>query len=99
MRNITPKPSAADLENERLAEQAGLAEYLFEIRGQDALIKIYNETVAADKKALDYNQAQYDTGIGDHISVVEARNTLQSAQAALTNLGIYGPSMSTRLRS
>jgi len=27
--------SAADLENERLSEQASLAEYFFEIRGQD----------------------------------------------------------------
>ena len=80
--------SAADLENERLVEQADLAEYFFEIRGQDALINIYTATVAADQKSLDYNQAQYDTGIGDQISVVEARNTLQSAQAALTNLGI-----------
>jgi NodT family efflux transporter outer membrane factor (OMF) lipoprotein len=80
--------SAADLENERLVEQADLAEYFFEIRGQDALIGIYTQTVAADQKSLDYNQAQYDTGIGDQISVVEARTTLQSAQAALTNLGI-----------
>ena len=32
--------SAADLENERLVEQADLAEYFFEIRGQDALIKL-----------------------------------------------------------
>ena len=29
--------SAADLENERLTEQASLAEYFFEIRGQDQL--------------------------------------------------------------
>ena len=80
--------SAADLENERLVEQADLAEYFFEIRGQDALIQIYTQTVAADQKSLDLTQAQYDTGVGDQISVVEARTTLQSAQASLTNLGI-----------
>jgi hypothetical protein len=40
--------SAADLENERLTEQASLAEFFFEIRGQDTLQKILNETVAAD---------------------------------------------------
>ena len=32
--------SAADLENEKLAEQADLAEFYFEIRGQDALIDL-----------------------------------------------------------
>ena len=36
----TAQMSAADLENERLTEQASLAEYFFEIRGQDALQKI-----------------------------------------------------------
>ena len=61
----TAQVSAADLENERLFEQADLAEFFFEIRGQDALIQIYTQTVAADQKALDYNQAQYDTGVGD----------------------------------
>ena len=80
--------SAADLENERLVEQADLAEYFFEIRGQDALIGIYTQTVAADQKALDYNQAQYDTGVGDQLSLVEARATLQAAQSSLTNLSI-----------
>ncbi len=90
MRNAqyTAQASAADLENERLIEQADLAEYFFEIRGQDALIEIYTQTVAADQKSLDLTQAQYDTGVGDQISVVEARTTLQSAQVRLTNLGI-----------
>jgi len=84
----TAQASAADLELERLTEQADLAEYFFEIRGQDALIQIYTQTVAADQKSYDLVKAQYDTGIGDQISVVEALNTLQSAQAELTNLGI-----------
>jgi NodT family efflux transporter outer membrane factor (OMF) lipoprotein len=84
----TAQASAADLENEKLLEQASLAQYFFEIRGQDALIQIYTQTVAADQKALEYTQAQYDTGVGDQISVVEARATLQQAQSSLTNLGI-----------
>jgi NodT family efflux transporter outer membrane factor (OMF) lipoprotein len=80
--------SAADLENERLTEQAALAEYFFEIRGQDALQKILDETVEADKKALEVVRAAYDTGVGDEISVVEAQTTLESAQSAAINLGI-----------
>jgi len=80
--------SAADLENEKLTEQASLAEYYFEIRGQDMLQQILNQTVAADQKSLAYNQAQYDTGIGDYISVIEAKTTLDAAQAAATNVGL-----------
>lgn len=80
--------SAADLENERLIEQADLANFYFEIRGQDALIQLFQQTVAQYKKSLDLTQAQYETGVGDQLSVVEARTTLQSAQASLTNLGI-----------
>jgi NodT family efflux transporter outer membrane factor (OMF) lipoprotein len=80
--------SGADLENEKLTEQASLAEYYFEIRGQDMLQQILNQTVVADQKSLDYNQAQYDTGIGDYISVAEAKTTLEAAQAAATNVAL-----------
>jgi NodT family efflux transporter outer membrane factor (OMF) lipoprotein len=79
---------AADLENERLTEQASLAEYFFEIRGQDQLQKIFNDTVDADQKALDLTRGLYETGIGNQISVVEAETTLQSAQAGATDVGI-----------
>jgi len=80
--------SAADLENERLTEQASLAEYFFEIRGQDQLRQIYNDTVEADRKALELTRALYETGIDDQISVVEAETTLQSVEAGATNVGI-----------
>jgi len=84
----TAQLTAADLENERLTEQASLAEYFFEIRGQDALQKLLDDTVEADRKALELQQSRYDTGVGDQISVVEARTTLESAQSAALNLGI-----------
>ncbi len=80
--------SAADLENESLTEQASLAEYFFEIRGQDRLQEIYNETVAADQKTYDLTHSLYETGIDDQISVVEAETALRSAQAGATNVGI-----------
>jgi NodT family efflux transporter outer membrane factor (OMF) lipoprotein len=84
----TAQLTAADLESERLTEQASLAEYFFEIHGQDALQKILDETVDADKKAVDSEQARYDTGVDDQISLVEAQTTLESAQSAAINLGI-----------
>ena len=80
--------SAADLENERLTEQASLAIYYFELGGQDALYDLYQKTVEADQKALDLAKAQYETGVTDQITVVEAENTLVNAQANLTNVGI-----------
>ncbi len=80
--------SAADLELERLTEEATLAQYYFEIRGQDALEKILQDTVAADQKLLDLTQVLYDTGIDDYYSVVAARTTLQSVQASLINVGV-----------
>ena len=84
----TAQLTAADLENERLTEQASLAQYFFEIRGQDTLQTILNDTVEADKKALEVVRAAYDTGVGDQISVVEAQTTLESAQSGAINLGI-----------
>jgi NodT family efflux transporter outer membrane factor (OMF) lipoprotein len=80
--------SAADLENERLTEQASLAEYFFQICGQDELQKIYDDTVAADQKAYELTRSLYEAGIDDQISVVEAETTLQNAQAGATNVGI-----------
>jgi NodT family efflux transporter outer membrane factor (OMF) lipoprotein len=80
--------SAADLENERLTEQASLAEYYFEIRGQDALQQLLNDTVEADKKAVESEKARYDNGVDDQISLVEAQTTLESAESAATNAGI-----------
>jgi NodT family efflux transporter outer membrane factor (OMF) lipoprotein len=84
----TSQMSAADLENERLTEQTSLASYFFQLRGQDALQKLYNDIIAFDQKQLDFTQAQYDTGVGDQISVIEAQNTLESAQAAATSIGV-----------
>ena len=81
----TAQVSAADLANERLSQQASLAEYFFEIRGQDALQKILDEAVDNDKKSLDAEQGRYDTGVDDQISLVQAQTTLASAQSAAIN--------------
>jgi NodT family efflux transporter outer membrane factor (OMF) lipoprotein len=80
--------SAADLENERLTEQASLAVFLFELRGQDALLKIFDATVEADQQSVDLSRARLETGVDDQISLVQAQIALQSAVANRTNLGI-----------
>ena len=80
--------SEADLENERLTEQASLAAFFFEIRGQDALQQLLNDTVEEDKKALELARARYETGVDQRISVVEAEATLQAVQSQAINLGV-----------
>ena len=80
--------SAADLENERLLEQATLAQTFFEIRGQDQLQQVLNETVAADEELLKQAQARYDAGTDTEVSVQQALQTLESARASATNVGI-----------
>ncbi len=91
--------SAADLENERLTEQATLAELYFEVRGQDALQDLYNQTVAADKKSLDLTRALYETGIDNDESVAQAEVTLENAQEVstgiATNRAIYEHAIAT----
>ncbi len=91
--------SAADLENERLTEQADLAEYYFELRGQDALQDLYNKTVEADKKALELTKALYETGIDSDESVAQAEVTLENAQEVgtgiATNRAIYEHAIAT----
>ncbi len=80
--------SAADLELEKLTEQAALAQFYFEVRGQDMLQQILDKTVKADQEALDAAQGAYDAGTGDYISVVEAQATLKAAQSSDINVGL-----------
>lgn len=80
--------SAADLENVRLVQQVSLAQLYFEVRGQDALQKLFDDTVVADRKTVEYTQAQYEVGVGDRISYVEAESALQSAEASAINVGL-----------
>ncbi|MGA2135910.1 MAG: efflux transporter outer membrane subunit [Bryobacteraceae bacterium] len=74
--------SAADLENERLTEQADLAEYFFELRGQDALQDLYNRTIDADRQLLELTRALFETGIDNQEAVAQAEVTLEDAEAA-----------------
>lgn len=73
--------SAANLANETLSEQASLAEYYFELRGQDALAELYDQTTASYKETLRLTQTLRDTGIDTDQDVAEAESNLRSAEA------------------
>ncbi len=80
--------SAADLANERLSEQANLAEYYFELRGQDSLLDLYDQTIVAYEKYLDLTRVRSRTGIDTEQSVAQADLNLKTAIAERTNLRI-----------
>jgi NodT family efflux transporter outer membrane factor (OMF) lipoprotein len=91
--------SAADLENERLTEQASLAQFYFELRGQDALQDIYNKTIAAQKQSLDLTRVLVETGIDSPEDVAQAEATLANTEATAvgvaTNRAIYEHAIAT----
>ena len=91
--------SAADLENERLTEQADLAAYYFELRGQDALQDLYNRTIEADRQSLELTRALFETGIDNQEAVAQAEVTLENAEAAgigiATNRALYEHAIAT----
>jgi NodT family efflux transporter outer membrane factor (OMF) lipoprotein len=80
--------SAADLENQKLTEQANLAVFYFELRGQDALEDLLRKTVEVDRQSLELTRVLYKTGLDNDEAVAQAEITLKSSQAALTNVGI-----------
>ena len=80
--------SAADLANRSLIEQASLAQFLFEIRGQDALQKLFDETVAADRKTVELAQAQYDTGVDERFQSSKRKQRCRTREAGGNNVAI-----------
>jgi NodT family efflux transporter outer membrane factor (OMF) lipoprotein len=80
--------SAADLENVRLTAQAEVATNYFEIRAQDALKELFDQTVAAYQDSLEVTQLQFNAGIASDEAVAQAETQLESTQAQDTNLGI-----------
>jgi NodT family efflux transporter outer membrane factor (OMF) lipoprotein len=80
--------SAALLANAQLTAQAELAVDYFQLRSQDALIALTNDTVTAYTESLEVTRAQYETGIGSDEAVIQAQVQLQTTQVQATNLGI-----------
>lgn len=91
--------SAADLENERLTEQAALAVFYFELRGQDALQDLYNKTIVAQRKSLELTRALLETGIDSPEDVAQAEVTLANTEAIAvgiaTNRAVYEHAIAT----
>jgi len=80
--------SAADLANQTLTEQANLAIYYFELRGQDALEDLYQKTAEVDRQSLALARVQYKFGLANDEAVAQAEIAVKTAEAAATNSGI-----------
>ncbi|GGH05591.1 efflux transporter outer membrane subunit [Silvibacterium dinghuense] len=80
--------SAADLANETLSEQSSLAQYYFELRGEDALQQVYDNTAASYKQYLELTKTLRQSGIDTDEDVAEAETNLRSAEASAVAVGI-----------
>lgn len=80
--------SAAVLAAARLSAQAQLATDYFELRAQDQLQKLLDDTVGAETRSLKIAQNRYKFGVAARADVVSAQAQLLSSQSQQVNAGI-----------
>lgn len=73
--------SAADIASARLSAQGSLASYYFELRYQDSLQTLLDQTVTEYQRSLTITQNQYGAGVAARSDVVAAQALLESTQA------------------
>jgi NodT family efflux transporter outer membrane factor (OMF) lipoprotein len=80
--------SAAALAAARLSAQAELATDYFELRAQDQLQKLLDDTVVAEQQSLAITESRYRFGVAARADVVSAQAQLLSSQAQQVNAKI-----------
>ncbi len=78
----TAQASAASLALIRLTIQAELATNYFQLRYQESLQRLLNDTVAAYRRSLAITQNQYAAGVAARSDVITAQTQLQTTEAA-----------------
>jgi NodT family efflux transporter outer membrane factor (OMF) lipoprotein len=84
----TMQSDEALLASARLAAQADLASDYFQLRGQDQLQVLLDDTVKADELALKITENRYRVGVAARADVVTAQTQLLSAQAQQVSVPI-----------
>ncbi|MDR3415152.1 MAG: efflux transporter outer membrane subunit [Nevskia sp.] len=79
--------SAANIANETLSEQSSLAQYYFELRGQDAMQELYRRQIASYGETLRLTQVLYQNGIDSEQDVAQAESNLRTAEANAVAIG------------
>jgi NodT family efflux transporter outer membrane factor (OMF) lipoprotein len=80
--------SAAALAAARLSAQAELATDYFELRAQDQLQRLLDDTVVAEQLSLKITESRYKFGVAARADVVSAEAQLLSSQAQQVNAKI-----------
>jgi len=80
--------SAAALAAARLSAQVMLALDYFQLRAQDQLQRLLDDTVAAQQRSLQITQSRYHYGVAAKADVVTAQTQLLSSQASQINAKI-----------
>jgi NodT family efflux transporter outer membrane factor (OMF) lipoprotein len=80
--------SAADLADAKLSAQAEVATDYFQLRYEDSLQQLLNETVKAYERSLQIVQNQYSAGTAARSDVITAQAQLLSTRAAAVNVGV-----------
>jgi NodT family efflux transporter outer membrane factor (OMF) lipoprotein len=80
--------SAATLAAVRLSAQAALATDYFELRAQDQLQRLLDDTVVAEELSLKIAESRYKFGVAARADVVSAQAQLLSSQAQQVNAKI-----------
>ncbi len=79
---------AAILENMKLTAQAELAVDYYELRSQDQMIQLFDDTVKAYRESVDLTTTLFQTGIDSELDEAQADALLQTTLAQATALGI-----------
>ncbi|MDY7579820.1 efflux transporter outer membrane subunit [Herbaspirillum sp. RTI4] len=82
--------SAGDLAAVRLSAQAQLAQDYLQLRVQDQLQKLLDDTVVAYQRSYTLTQNQYQAGVAAKSDVIQALTQLQTAQASALDNGVLG---------
>jgi NodT family efflux transporter outer membrane factor (OMF) lipoprotein len=80
--------SAAELADAQLSAQAEVATDYFQLRYQDSLQQLLNETVQAFERSLEIVRNQYAAGTAARSDVVTAQTQLLSTRALAVNVGV-----------
>ncbi len=80
--------SAADLQAARLSIEGSVASDYFELRYEDQLQILLNQTIQVYKDSLRITENQYNAGVAAKTDVLNARTQLEQTQAQAINLGV-----------